>query len=110
MRFQRRQLLRTLSFAFGSSFIWSRNQLGIAAQTAIQPKVSPPPAGPTVREGIKNTERKQVYSRKVAVNSKTLSKACLWSKFQERLGWLRIRRAGRAESVEANRKRATENR
>jgi len=44
MRFQRRQLLRTLSFAFGSSFIWSRNQLGIAAQTAIQPKVSPPPA------------------------------------------------------------------
>ena len=52
MRFQRRQLLRTLSFAFGSSFIWSRNQLGIAAQTAIQPKVSPPPAGATVRDGI----------------------------------------------------------
>jgi len=52
MRFQRRQLLRTLSFAFGSSFIWSRNQLGIAAQTAIQPKVSPPPAEATVRDGI----------------------------------------------------------
>jgi hypothetical protein len=52
MRFQRRQLLRTLSFAFGSSFIWSRNQLGIAAQTAIQPKVSPPPAGAAVRDGI----------------------------------------------------------
>src|ERR1700741_533212 len=52
MLFQRRQLLRTLSFAFGSSFIWSRNQLGIAAQTAIQPKVSPPPAGVTVRNGI----------------------------------------------------------
>ena len=25
--FQRRQLLRTLSFAFGSSFLWSREQL-----------------------------------------------------------------------------------
>jgi glyoxylase I family protein len=52
MRFQRRQLLRTLSFAFGSSFIWNRNQLGIAAQTAIQPKVSPPPVGAAVRDGI----------------------------------------------------------
>jgi glyoxylase I family protein len=44
MPFQRRQLLRTLSSVLGSSFIWSRNQLGIAAQTAVQPKVSPPPA------------------------------------------------------------------
>ena len=35
MHFQRRQLLRTLSFAFGSSFILGRNQLGIAAQTAV---------------------------------------------------------------------------
>jgi hypothetical protein len=52
MRFQRRQLLRTLSFAFGSSFIWNRNQLGIAAQTSIQPKVSPPPVGAAVRDGI----------------------------------------------------------
>ena len=52
MRFQRRQLLRTLSFAFGSSFLWSRNQVGIAAQTATQPKVSPPVAGATVRDGI----------------------------------------------------------
>ena len=33
MLFLRRQLLQTLSFAFGSSFIWKRNQLGIAAQT-----------------------------------------------------------------------------
>ena len=52
MRFQRRQLLRTLSFAFGSNSIWSRNQIGIAAQTAIQPKVSPPPARAAVRDGI----------------------------------------------------------
>jgi glyoxylase I family protein len=52
MFFQRRQLLRTLSFAFGSSFILGRNQLGIAAQTATEPKVSPPPAGAVVRDGI----------------------------------------------------------
>ncbi len=52
MLFLRRQLLRTLSFAFGSSFVWNRNQLGVAAQTATQPKVSPPPAGAAVRDGI----------------------------------------------------------
>jgi glyoxylase I family protein len=61
MRFQRRQLLRTLSFAFGSSFIWNRNQLGVAAQTATQPKVSPPPAGAAVRDGISGgTEMEKV--------------------------------------------------
>jgi glyoxylase I family protein len=52
MLFLRRQLLRTLSFAFGSSFIWSRNQPGIAAQTPTQPKLSPSPAGAAVRHGI----------------------------------------------------------
>ena len=52
MLFPRRQLLQTLSFAFGSGFLWSRNQLDIAAQTATQPKVSPPPAGAAVRDGI----------------------------------------------------------
>jgi glyoxylase I family protein len=41
----RRQLLRTLSFAFGSGFILGRNQLAMAAQTAVQPKTSPLPAG-----------------------------------------------------------------
>ena len=50
MRFQRRQLLRTLSLALGSSFIWSRNQLGIA-ETAIPPKVSLP-LHAVVRDGI----------------------------------------------------------
>jgi len=52
MHFQRRQLLRTLSFAFGSSFILSRNQLGIAAQTTAHANVSPPLAGAAVRDGI----------------------------------------------------------
>ncbi len=61
MFFLRRQLLRTLSFAFGASFLWNRNQLGIAAQTAIQPKVSPPPAGAAVRDGIaEGTEMEKV--------------------------------------------------
>src|ERR1700722_17045072 len=52
MRFQRRQLLQTLSFAFGSTVIWNRNQPGFAAQTATQPKASSPPAGAAVRDGI----------------------------------------------------------
>jgi glyoxylase I family protein len=52
MLFLRRQLLRTLSFACGSSFILGRNQLAIAAQTAVQPKTSPPTAGAAVRDGI----------------------------------------------------------
>jgi glyoxylase I family protein len=43
MRFQRRQLLRTLSFAW-SSFIVSRNPLGFAATTTQQPTASPSPA------------------------------------------------------------------
>jgi glyoxylase I family protein len=61
MRFQRRQLLRALSCAFGSSFILSRTQLGIAAQTATEPKVSPPPAGAAVRSGIaEGTEMEKV--------------------------------------------------
>jgi glyoxylase I family protein len=52
MRFQRRELLRTLSVAFGSSFLWSRKQLGIAAQTATQPYVSPASAGAAIHNGI----------------------------------------------------------
>jgi hypothetical protein len=52
MRFQRRELLRTLSFAFGSSFILGRSQLGIAAQTATQQKVSSPSVGAAVHDGI----------------------------------------------------------
>jgi hypothetical protein len=52
MRFHRRQLLRTLSFVFGSSFILSRDRLGIAAQTGTQPMTSPPAAGAVVRKGV----------------------------------------------------------
>jgi glyoxylase I family protein len=42
MSFQRRQLLRALSFALGTNFISSRNGLGLAAQTA--PTSLPPSA------------------------------------------------------------------
>ena len=41
MLFPRRQLLRTLSFTFGSSFMLSRNQLGMAAPTTTSPGASP---------------------------------------------------------------------
>ena len=49
MGFPRRQLLRILSFAFGSSFIVGRTQLGIAAQTATP--ISTPPAGAAAKQG-----------------------------------------------------------
>ncbi len=52
MPFLRRQLLRTLSFAFGSNFILGRNQLAIAAQTAVPPKTSPLPAAAAVRDAV----------------------------------------------------------
>jgi len=58
MRFHRRQLLGILSFAFGSSFILSRDRLCIAAQTGTQPMTSPPAAGAVVRNGVALQERK----------------------------------------------------
>jgi glyoxylase I family protein len=51
MPFHRRQLLRALSFAFGSSFILSRDGLGIAAQTGAQPTTSSPAAG-AIKNGV----------------------------------------------------------
>ncbi len=90
MRFQRRQLLQTLSFAFGSSFIWSRNQLGIAAQTATRPKVSPPPAGAAVRDGIaEGTEMEKVTGiGGFFFRSKDPKALALW--YQQHLGILTI--------------------
>jgi glyoxylase I family protein len=63
MPFHRRQLLRALPFAFGSSFILSR--LGVAAQTATQPsstqeKTSSPAAGAVVRNGVATSEMEKV--------------------------------------------------
>jgi len=42
--FQRRQFLRALSYAFGSSFILSRNHLAMAEQKATKPSS---PAAPS---------------------------------------------------------------
>jgi hypothetical protein len=52
MRFPGRQPLRTLLIAFGSSLIWSRNQVGIGAQTATQPKFAPLRTGPLFVMGL----------------------------------------------------------
>ncbi len=52
VHFQRRQLLRILSVAFGSSFVWTRNQLGGAAQTATPPTTSASPAAAAVRNEL----------------------------------------------------------
>ena len=90
MLFPRRQLLRTLSFAFGSSFVWNRNQLGIATQTATQPKVSPPPAGAAVRDGIAGgTEMEKVTGiGGFFFRAKDPKALALW--YQQHLGILTI--------------------
>ncbi len=52
MRFHRRELLRILSFGFGSSFLLSRDRLGLAAHMGTQPMTSSPGTGATVRDRI----------------------------------------------------------
>ena len=90
MRFQRRQLLRTLSLALGSGFIWDRNQLGIAAHTATQPKVFPPPAGAAVRDGIAGgTEMEKVIGiGGFFFRAKDPKALALW--YQQHLGILTV--------------------
>jgi glyoxylase I family protein len=90
MFFQRRQLLRTLSFAFGSSFILGRNQLGIAAQTTTEPKVSSPPAEAAVRDGIAGgTEMEKVTGiGGFFFRAKDPKALALW--YQQHLGILTI--------------------
>src|SRR5260370_20865243 len=90
MLFLRRQLLRTLSFAFGSSLILGRNLRDVRGRTATQRKVSSPPAGAAVRDGIAGgTEMEKVtgiggfFFR--AKDPKTLG---LW--YQQHLGILTI--------------------
>ena len=61
MFFPRRQLLQTLSFAFGSSFLLSGSQLGLAEQAAPQPPSNPKLPPPAVHNGIAPaTEREKV--------------------------------------------------
>jgi hypothetical protein len=53
MPYGRRQLLRALSFAFGSGFILRQNQFGATAQTAESKPASPAKdaAGPAIGKG-----------------------------------------------------------
>src|ERR1700704_3087993 len=90
MLFLRRQLLRTLSFTFGSSFILGRTQLAIAAQTAVQPKTSPLPAGAAVRDGIaEGTEMEKVTGiGGFFFRAKDPKALALW--YQQHLGILTI--------------------
>jgi glyoxylase I family protein len=86
MLFLRRQLLRTLSFAFGSSFLWNRNQLGIAAQTATQPKASPAPAGAAVRDGIAGETEMEKVTGIGGLFFRAKDPKALGSWYQEHLG------------------------
>lgn len=90
MRFRRRQLLQTLSFAFGSSFVLGRNQLSIAAQTSTQPKVSALPAETAVRNGIAGgTEMEKVTGiGGFFFRAKDPKALALW--YQQHLGILTI--------------------
>src|SRR6266699_2720063 len=86
----RRQLHRTLSLAYESSFLLGQNQLAIAAQTAVQPKVSPPSAGAAVRDGIAGgTEMEKVTGiGGFFFRAKDPKALALW--YQQHLGILTI--------------------
>jgi len=61
MHLHRRQLLQTLSFAFGSSFILSRDQLAMAMQTGTPPTTSSTAAGTIVGQTVaKGAEMEKV--------------------------------------------------
>lgn len=60
MSFQRRQLLRFLSCAFGSSFIRPRNEFAMAAQNPAQPASPPPPAKATAEHESGEAEMEKV--------------------------------------------------
>jgi glyoxylase I family protein len=90
MFFLRRQLLRTLSFAFGSSVILGRSQLAVAAQTTTPPKTSPPPAGAGVHDRIAGgTEMEKVTGiGGFFFRAKDPKALALW--YQQHLGILTI--------------------
>jgi predicted enzyme related to lactoylglutathione lyase len=52
MRFQRRELLRLLSSAFGSGLLLSRSEFGMAAPTATQSMLFSSPAGAAAGHGL----------------------------------------------------------
>jgi len=77
MLFVRRQLLRTLSFAFGSSFLLGGpTWYGGADNHA--PKVSPPPAGAVVRDGIAEDGNGKVTESEDSSSEPKIRKRWLW--------------------------------
>jgi predicted enzyme related to lactoylglutathione lyase len=60
MSFQRRQLLRILPYAFGSSFILPAIELDVAAQNRAQPASPAPPAKAAVKNELGGTEMEKV--------------------------------------------------
>lgn len=60
MPFQRRQVLRILSVAFGSGLIFSRNRLGLAAQKTTQPTSNAPAEVPANRAVAAETAMEKV--------------------------------------------------
>jgi glyoxylase I family protein len=60
MSFQRRLLIQTLSYAFGSSFILSRNEFAMAAQNPAQPASPAPPAKAAAKNESGGAEMEKV--------------------------------------------------
>jgi glyoxylase I family protein len=60
MSFQRRQFLRVLSYAFGSSFILSQDELAMAAQNQEQPASPAPPANAPAKHVPGGTQMEKV--------------------------------------------------
>jgi glyoxylase I family protein len=60
MRFQRRQLLQVLSYAFGSSFILPRNEFAVPAQNPAQPASPAPPAKAAAKQELGGTQMEKV--------------------------------------------------
>ena len=60
MSFPRRQLLQTLSYALGSSFILAKNQFAIATQNPAQPPSPAPPAKAAAKDESKGTQMEKV--------------------------------------------------
>ena len=60
MSFERRHLLRILSYAFGSSFIPSRNKIAMAAQNPVSPASPAPPAPAAAKQESQATEMEKV--------------------------------------------------
>lgn len=60
MRFQRRQVLQILSYAFGSSFILPQIEFAAATQNPAQPASPAPPANAAAEHEPKGTEMEKV--------------------------------------------------